>query len=330
MKAARITYPLGRLLRNSVERGAATHFSRRGEDAPGAASFNLSELDDRAERHTGLWHAAGLGEGSRVGMIATPEPETVAAIVGALRAGVEVVLLSPSLESPEIAANASLARAPALAGPAEFAGIDYAKRLAEARAASGAVAWLMVWEKDRPRLFRLDNAQPNETTVAPDQSEAGLAVAHDAKVRALDGLRLSSLAAQLAHALEIQQGASIVSLVSPATPGGLIASVYMPLFASAHLVWQSPFSALLLDQTLREMAPAHLVAPAAAAAALGEAQLLSPEFLASLTLIVSDDSPTPIFETDLEAERVFFLDAWLASTRPLTRLAEDLGESDDG
>ncbi len=328
MKSNKSTHRLGELLRHAANSLPNTRFSRRGDEASGLVEMRVVELEQRAERHKCLWRAAGLGEGARVGMIATPEPEIVAAIVGAVRAGIEVVLLSPSLEAPEIAATAGLARAPALAGPADFAGIDFAKRLSEARGASGAVAWLMLWEADRPRLFRLDNAQPFETSGRDDEAEAGLAAALDNGVQALDGQRLRRVAGEFAEALGLDSGSDIVSLVSPATPAGLVVSVHAPLATGAKLTWQAPFSAIELERAMKDGAPAHLVAPASIAGELGRAGLLAPELLGSLTLIVSERSPPPLFDSDVDYDRVFFLEAGLGGNAPFTRLSPDFGAED--
>ncbi len=323
MKWTTNTLPLGQLLTRSAAAMPDTLFSRRGEAGSPPVEMRAAEIEQRADRHLRLWLAAGLSEGARVGMIATPEPEILAAIVGAARAGVEVVLMSPSLDAPAIAASAGLARAPALAGPAEFAGIDYAKRLAEARAAAGAVAWLMLWEADRPRLFRLDNAQPTGSKIAPEQMEAGLAIAYELGVQALHSISLRSMAGQFVDALEIKNTDTIISLISPATPAGLIVSAHAPLVSGAKLIWQAPFSAMTLEQVLSDPSPVHLVAPAAIVAELGRARLLSPEQLSSLTIVMSETSPPPIFEADLDAERVFFLDSRLGGARPLSALSSE-------
>jgi acyl-CoA synthetase (AMP-forming)/AMP-acid ligase II len=319
---------LGELLRYAAHSLPDARFRRRGDEASGSVEMRVAELDERAERHRTLWRAAGLGEGARVGMIGTPEPEVVSAIVGAVRAGIEVVLLSPSLEAPAIAATVGLARAPALAGPADFAGIDFAKRLSEARAAAGGVAWLMLWEADRPRLFRLDNAQPIESSGGDDEPEAGLAAALETSVQALDGTRLRTVAGEFAEALGLSPSSDIISLVSPATPAGLIVSVHAPLRTGAQLTWQAPFSATELERAMRDHAPAHLVAPSAIAAELGRAGLFAADLLGSLTLIVSDRSPPPLMDADIDYDRVFFLDARLAGDAPFTRLSADFGAED--
>jgi len=141
VNSTRKTLPLGKLLRHAAENQPRAVFSRRADDILAPQEFSATELERRAERHTKLWRAAGLGEYARVGLVAVPEPETVSAMVGAMRAGLEVTLFSPSLGAPEIAATAGLARVLALAGPAEFAGLDYAKRLSEARAATPVATW---------------------------------------------------------------------------------------------------------------------------------------------------------------------------------------------
>lgn len=334
MKSMTKTLALGKLLRHTAEKQPQTAFSRLADDLATSQEFGAKELDRRAERHTKLWLGSGLGEGGRVGMIAVPDPEIIASIVGATRAGLEVALLSPSLGAPEIAVNAGLACIQALAGPAEFAGLDYARRLAEARAATPGAIWLMLWEPDRPRLFRLDNGQPTESAATPEEGEAGLAVISGSRLRPLSGPSLNAIAGDIGDAMGLSPGATIISLVSPATPAGLAAGVHAPLIAGAKLVWQAPFSAMRLDAALTGSARPHLVAPGAIAADLGRAGLLRMDRLASLTLIVSSAEPTPYFDADLDPDRVFLLNACLAGPSPLLRLAGDsisyAGEDDLG
>jgi len=325
LKSTTNTLSLGALLQLSAAQEAKISFMRCGADAP--APLNSAELEQRADRHHKLWLAAGLSEGARVAMIATPEPETLAAIVGATRAGVEVVLLSPALSAPEIAASLGLTRASALTGPAEFAGVDFARRLSEARAAAGAVSWLMLWEVDRPRLFRPDNMQGNAPVSAADRSEAGLAVANETGAQPLSNLGLRARAGDFIEALGVRRNDTIVSLVSPATPAGLVVSAHAPLVAGASLVWQAPFSATALERALAEAGSAHLVAPAAIADELARSELLASSQLATLTLIVAETARLPLFEADIDDERVFFLQAQLSGPTPLTRLAPELDAS---
>jgi len=315
--------PLGQLLRLTAEKHPQVAFRRHADDSLERREFAAAEIERRAERHTELWLASGLGESARVGMVAAPEPEIVAAIVGAVRAGLEVVLLSPSLAAPQIAATSALVRAQALAGPAEFAGLDYAKRLAEARAATPAMSWLMLWEPDRPRLFRLDNGQPIESAPPLEEGEAGLAVISGSRLKALHAPCLNAAAADMMDAMGLAPGETILSLVSPASPAGLAAGIHAPLVSGAKLTWQAPFSAMRLDEELSVRPRAHLVAPAVIAAGLGRAGLLSPYRLASLTLIVSEGDPMPYFDTDLEPDRVFLLDSDLNGPWPLSRFSGD-------
>jgi acyl-coenzyme A synthetase/AMP-(fatty) acid ligase len=313
---------LGNLLHQAAEKLPGVAFSRSADDLLIGPNFSAAELERRAECHAKLWLASGPGQGDRVGVVAVPEPEIVAALVGAVRAGLEVVLFSPSLGAPEIAATSGLARALALAGPSEFAGLDYAKRLSEARAAA-AMNWLMLWEADRPRLFRLDNGQPTESALAPAQGEAGLTVLRGSRIVALDGPGLNAVAGDMIEALALQLGETLISLVSPATPAGLAAGIHVPLLSGAKLIWQAPFSAKRLDEALTASGRAHLVAPGSIVAALGPAGLLSRDRLASLTLIVSQGDPTPFFDTDLDPDQVFLLDSCLSGPLPLSRFSGD-------
>jgi len=162
---------------------------------------------------------------------------------------------------------------------------------------------------------------------AADRSEAGLAVATETGAHALSSLGLRARAGDFVEALGVRRNDTIVSLVSPATPAGLIVSAHAPLATGAGLVWQAPFSAAALERTLAEAGCAHLVAPAAIAGELARSELLASEQLATLTLIVAENARLPMFEADIDDERVFFLQALLSGPTPLTRLAPELDAS---
>ena len=59
------------------------------------------------------------------------------------------------------------------------------------------------------------------------------------------------------------------------------------------------------------------------AAELARAGLLAPDLVDSLTLIVSERAPPPLFDADIDHDRVFFLEARLGGDTPFTRLSAD-------
>ncbi len=290
--------------------------------------MTFDELDERADRCAAQWMAANLGEGARAVVIATAEPEALAAIVGATRAGIEVALASPGLAPTELAAGAREAAARALAGPVEFGGLDVGGRLAETAALTPQPLRLATWGGSQEGALRLDGAAPAAAGADTGGDEAGLALLGASGVRRLDGASLTAVAVNYVKAAGLGPGATVVSLISLASVGGLMCGAFAPLLSGADLIWQTPFSALRFAEMLTERGPAHLVAPGAVIVDIGRSGLLTPERVASLTMNVTDDFD-PLFDHDLELERVFLIEATRDGAARFTSLARVLGEEPD-
>ena len=91
-------------------------------------------------------------------------------------------------------------------------------------------------------------------------------------------------------------------MISLGSPAGLVGGAFAPLIGGAHVVWQAPFAALRFVETLDASAPAHLFAPASAVEALGAAGLLTPQRLASLTVVAAEGAKIPAFPHELDLE----------------------------
>ncbi len=96
-------------------------------------------------------------------------------------------------------------------------------------------------------------------------------------------------------------------MISLGSPAGLVGGAFAPLIGGAHVVWQTPFAAVRFVEALDALAPAHLIAPAGAVEALGAAGLLTPQRLASLTLVADEATKIPAFSHDLDLARVSVL-----------------------
>jgi hypothetical protein len=277
-------------------------FARVGAGADATSGMRLGAIDALADRHAANWRAARLPRRARVLVVASPEPRALAAIVGASRADFEVTLASPTLKAAVLAAEADRFEAIAIAGPSEFAGSSLVDLLVETGRRVERIRLIATYGMAARGALSLD-APPPPDAESPDQWEAGPAEptpAFRAEV---------SVARELVAGARIDPGAAIISLVPLGAPGGLIGGALAPMIAGAHMIWQAPFSTRGLVETLEASAPAHLVAPIRVASELGQAGLLDPSLVASLTLVAADPAAPVEFAHGLGASRIFVLRA---------------------
>ena len=322
------TNSLSKWLRNAAALRPDATFARQGSSALDRRWMTVEELDARADRHAAHWTRAQLGEGARIAMLAPADPETIAAIAGATRAGLEVWLAPPGIEAQELADGAREAGALALSAPVEFAGLNYAQRLGEAAVLTPLAVRRALWGGERHGAIRLDAV----VAIAPGHERLGgegtLALLGQARTLTLEASMLQAAAGDFARAARLQPGGTVLSLVSLASVGGLVCGAIAPLMSGAEVLWQSPFSALGFTKALAERAPAHLIAPSGIVADLGRAGVLTPERVASLTLVATGDFD-PMFDHDLEPDQVLILEAEPWGATRLTRLSQAFGEDPD-
>ena len=126
---------LSELLRAAGAARPDAIFARIGggaSDAP--AALRAGAIDALADHYAARLAEADLPSGARLLLLSPPEPRTLSAIVGALRAGFDVALAPPSLDIASIAAVAEAFGASAMAGPTEFAELRTGERIFEAAA----------------------------------------------------------------------------------------------------------------------------------------------------------------------------------------------------
>jgi len=317
---------LSRSLRCAAALRPDTVFARIGLDEYDQSAMTTGELEARANRHAAHWRAADLGEGARVVVVATPEPEALAAIVGAIRAGLEVSLAAPGLDAQGLAEGARDAGALALAGPGDFAGLDFAERLTAAAALTPLAVRLAVWGGAPLGAIRFDSTPASGFDSDAPDVEPSVGLLGQPRTHALDPVALAASADKYIRAAGLTSGATVLSLVSLSSVGGLVCGALAPLASGASTLWQAPFSTLRFAKALLEHAPVHLVAPGAVVSELGRSGLLSPERVATLTLLVYGDFD-PIFDHDLEPERVFLLETETTGAARLTPLSKAFGET---
>ena len=168
MRPKKAPAPLGRLIKRTAALWPELTLARLDADLGDARRLAIGELDACADRFLARWRAAGVGDGARAIVVATPEPLALAAIAGATRAGVVVALASATLDAPSLAAGARAVSAAALAGPANFAGLDLGRRLVEAAAATPKPARVVLWGGTVPaRSVSTRNSPPRRPTGRP-------------------------------------------------------------------------------------------------------------------------------------------------------------------
>ena len=150
----------------------------------------------------------------------------------------------------------------------------------------------------------LELIAPGNVTPLPSRGRSGAAA------RFADSFGVAAAARAFVDQLKLAGGDLVVSLLTPTSPAGFLAGVLAPLQSGADLVWQAPFSARRLAELLGERGPAHLVAPAAIAPALGAAGLLGVDGVATLTLIAPRGQTPPLLAHDLDPARIFTM--WTA------------------
>jgi len=293
------------LLRRAALSKSPPTFERRAQDEPPARErLSAAELDRIADAYARRLLASLPEDAARALVMATPEPLCVAAIAGAQRAGLSVWLASPSLGAAELAALARRIGAHALLGPAAFAGLERESRLRAAATDAPPLRALALWRIGAGDELHVTS--PGQ--VAPRRSgNVGAARRRPADPRAPGAFSLAAPARGFMDGLALTHGDQLASLLTPASPAGLLTGVLAPLASGADMTWQAPFSARSLAALLAERGPVHLVAPASAAPALGAAGLLGVDGIATLTLVAPRGQGPPPFAHDLDPRRIFTL-----------------------
>ena len=303
---------LSELLRAAGAARPDAIFARIGggaSDAP--AALRAGAIDALADHYAARLAEADLPRGTRLLLSSTPEPRTLSAIVGALRAGFDVALAPPSLDIASIAAVAEAFGASALAGPTEFAELRTGERIFEAAALVETIRLVALHGAGEAGALGLDEPLEGDAPSAAPTHERQLFAVDivDAapKCRSISQERARDVAREFVARAGVLGGEAIVSTISLASEAGLVGGAFAPLIGGAHLIWQAPFAARRFLETLETSAPAHLIAPAGVAVDLGAAGILTADRLSSLTLAAVDAAPPPTFIHGIDPTRVFVL-----------------------
>ena len=275
------------------------------------AAQRVAAVDALADHYCARFRDAGVSEGARILILGAPEPRALAAIVGALRAGLNVVLAPPGLDAGAIADAALRCKVTALAGPTVLGNLRSGERLFEAAAKVDEISLVALYGEGAAGALALDAPLEEEALPLASPAEPELLTIDVLDAAAVCAPLSQSQAADVARAFlaraGLRPGQAIASMISLGSAAGLVGGAFAPLIGGAHIVWQAPFAALRFVEALDASAPAHLFAPASAVEALGAAGLLTPQRLASLTLVAAHEAKIPAFPHELDSARVCVL-----------------------
>src|ERR1700742_1498368 len=108
--------------------------------------ISYAELDDTTRAMAGAFIGAGVGKGTRVGLIMPNRVQWVQIAVALTRIGAVLVPLSTLLQPPELVAQLRVASVQHLVAVQEFRGHRYLDEIAQER--SNLVALREVWDAD--------------------------------------------------------------------------------------------------------------------------------------------------------------------------------------
>ena len=268
-------------------------------DAPSALTF--ADLDAFVSRAAAAWQALGAQEGERVLIVTGARTAPLIAVLGALRAGLDVALLPEACDVEMLVHAGNCINAVVLCAEADaigrgFAGlmnagaqIESVRALAglgtlgEAADADGIAPLELIAQKCAP-VAHSPVARKGAIVTFDDN---GAACFHSQRTLAAAALDFVTRAGVLARS-------PILSTVAPARFAGLIAGPVAALVSGAPLVLHGPFNGAALVDLVESLGPSHLIAPGALLEPLSDSGLLDGPRLASVTLLERCVSPMEI------------------------------------
>lgn len=257
------------------------------------AAVSYRELDALVLAFSAQIAEAGLEPGHRILIVGAPRAAVLIAILGALGAGLEPVMAPVHTTSATLAFLAQTTAARAIVGPTAFAGLDGEKQLLETAACARDIR--MVGALGPMAMDGATDLSPQALrsayAPAPRAPRAGEPPRIGIVLRPQDGLPRATFLPQatvVAQALDVVShlrltaDRPIVSTLSLASVGGLLAGPVAALLAGAPLALFAPFDAAGLSAVLERAGPCHLLAPEAVGQDLVNAGLT--EGLESLAL----------------------------------------------
>lgn len=274
-------HPLAAFGLDMLARGAARLRGERAAIAEAGEGVSNTALDyRRLDRVIAAFASraaeCGLRPGDRVVIVGAQRTGVVAAVFGALAAGVEPVVAPTHMGAGALAFLAQATGATALFAPSTFGALDLESVMLEAAA-------------DAPEIRFIGSLGPGEADGAIDFSPSGLADAAEAAqptARRADPPRIGlvaqpdqkaprvtffaqgalvSQALEIVSALDLRPDRALISTLSAASLAGLVCGPAAALLSGAPLTLFGPYDGDGLSAILRGNAPATLVAPSSVA-----------------------------------------------------------------
>lgn len=289
-------------------RPGAVAFSDRHEGAPREVSY--ADLYQRVGACLERLRAFDFARGEKILICCPPGAQAFVALTAALAAGLDPVLapLPLPLSRAAAAKAARTLNVAALFAPAHFCGLDFEEPLLAIAAETPSIR--LIGSLDGA----LDGAADFSPAALGAERAPRVRLADDwasderAQIGALDelgGVDFVSQGALLGAALDLVRAtraagdAPILSLCAPSSLGALVAGPLAALLAGAPLHFFAPFKAARFLETLDELGPTRLVAPAAVLADLGRAGLLTNGALVSVAVLCNGaTAPAPQIAID--------------------------------
>ena len=246
-------------------------------------------LERRVEATAHAWRRLGLAAGERIVVVASASASCLVAILGGLRAGLDVALAAPHLSPDELAQYCSGTCAAGIAGEPQCGDIDIGEAMLVAAAKADCVRIVAALGKGG-----FDGAVPLDQ-VANDSADAApvSGVRHALIItRGIDGRshlhrQRTLVASALDFVTRVQIGTQmpLVSAILPSSFAGLACGPIAALIAGAPLVLHAPFDAKQLFAICEALQPVHLIAPVMISEEIVASGLPHSDVLGSLVLL---------------------------------------------
>lgn len=261
-----------------------------------ARTLSFAELDRRADNMAAAWGQLGLNAGERVLFAGLASIDWHIAMLGALRAGLDVALVGPQTNAGDLARFARDSGVAAIAGQAGSALPDLSQTLLHCAATSERIRLVAaLGEEEIDGAVSLqdfagsqgDSGSGLTPASAKDAAHHARVITRDLHGRVATHLQRTLVAAALDFVSRAQIGTRLplLSTIFPSSFAGLVAGPVASLAAGAPLILHAPFEGRALIEAIEALQPVHLVAPAMIGDELNDAGLITSDHLASLILL---------------------------------------------
>lgn len=239
-------------------------------DGVAAGAMTYAQWDDAATAAAGALAACGFAPGERALIVGAADPDTLALLFGAVRAGLDVALCPAGEAVERIAERAQATAASVLLAPGRIGAASVAAEVAAAAARCDQVRLAAIWGEADGATDGVLALHEVEPAALGRRDARGAIFTFGDDLAAPQRHRQDRLAASafdLIHRARLGPMTPIVTTLAPMRQAGLVAGPLAALAAGATLHLHAPFERAALDSALRAAGRAVLMAPAA----LGEA-----------------------------------------------------------